>query len=311
MANKPIVFMFSGQGSHYFQMGRSLYEQQRTFRRHMDQLDTLARDLCGQSIVATLYEQGREKGARFNRTLFTQPAIDMVEHSLVQVLLAAGVAPERVVGTSLGTFPAAVVAGCMDAEQALEATIKCALELEARCQKGTMIAVLGAPTLFDSLGLREYAEIAALNFHSHFAIAAPQERVPTIEAILRKAGVTFQTLDVSFAFHSKWIDAAQAGCRAHLRSMTLRPSRLPLVCCARTEQVQQLDDQQLWNVIREPIRFRQTLDTLESKGSYKYVDVGPSGTLATLLKHALPSPPRRSPIPSSRPSARTWSGWSQ
>jgi malonyl CoA-acyl carrier protein transacylase len=288
VSEKPIVFMFSGQGSQYFQMGKALYEQHRSFRHHMDQLDVIARDLCGHSIVAMLYEEGREKGARFNRTLFSQPAIYMVEHSLVQVLLAAGVSPAMVLGTSLGTYAAAVVAGCWDSDTALVAAIKGAVELEERCHKGGMIAVLADPALFDRLGLREYGELAALNFHSHFAIAAPIERLPTLESILRKENVTFQTLDVSYAFHSKWIDPAQTGLRDHLRTLQMQPPRLPLICCASAAELPALDDQSLWNVTREPIRFGKTLEYLERKGAYRYVDVGPSGTLATLLKHALP-----------------------
>jgi malonyl CoA-acyl carrier protein transacylase len=42
-----------------------------------------------------------------------------------------------------------------------------------------------------------------------------------------------------------------------------------------------------WDVVRRPVRFDQTIALLESQGSFNYVDLGPTGTLATFLKYAL------------------------
>ena len=49
--HKPIVFMFSGQGSQYFHMGKALYQSLPTFRNSMDRLDNkyflcIDRQLC-------------------------------------------------------------------------------------------------------------------------------------------------------------------------------------------------------------------------------------------------------------------------
>src|ERR1051326_3514058 len=38
------IFMFSGQGSQYFQMGRGLYDSNNTFRKWMLRLDDVTRD---------------------------------------------------------------------------------------------------------------------------------------------------------------------------------------------------------------------------------------------------------------------------
>jgi malonyl CoA-acyl carrier protein transacylase len=49
-----------------------------------------------------------------------------------------------------------------------------------------------------------------------------------------------------------------------------------------------LPDDFFWRVVRHPIRFRETVAELERRGSHRYIDVGPSGTLATFVKYGLP-----------------------
>src|ERR1700733_6256349 len=84
MPVSPTVFMFSGQGSQYFQMGRVLFEKNDTFRHWMVQLDDVARKLLGRSVIDALYSSFHGKGDPFDRTLLTHPAIFMVEYTLVR-----------------------------------------------------------------------------------------------------------------------------------------------------------------------------------------------------------------------------------
>lgn len=287
MSTPKLAFMFSGQGSHYFRMGEGLYARHPTFRRWMDRLDVLARDLAGSSVVEALYQEGRGKGDVFDRTLLTHPALLMIEYALAESLIEAGVVPDLVIGASLGTVTAACVAGCLDVEAALEMTIRHARSLEACCERGAMIAVLGPTSLYDDAGLSRHGELAAVNFDAHFVVAATLQGAAEIEKILRVKDIVFQRLAVSFAFHSRWLDAAEALFKERSRSMRARPARLPLVCCARTRAIDTFTADHAWSVAREPIRFFETMKRLEESGPYRYVDVGPSGTLATFMKYIL------------------------
>src|SRR5689334_8830533 len=53
---RPIVFMFSGQGSHYYQMGKELFRQSPIFQQWMIRLDDRVQALTGESVVHELYE---------------------------------------------------------------------------------------------------------------------------------------------------------------------------------------------------------------------------------------------------------------
>src|SRR5438034_10484919 len=108
---KPIVWMFPGQGAQYYQMGKTLYNKNNTFRFWMDKLDAIAANYVGQSIVEMLYDDKHSKSQPFDQTLYTHPALFMVQYSLAQTLLAENFTPpDFLFGASLGEFVAATFA---------------------------------------------------------------------------------------------------------------------------------------------------------------------------------------------------------
>ena len=74
-----------------------------------------------------------------------------------------------------------------------------------------------------------------------------------------------------------------------MRSIPRKQGRLPLACCDQAAILSDLSDDYFWNVVRRPIRFRETIARLEREGARRYIDVGPSGTLATFLKYMTPA----------------------
>jgi acyl transferase domain-containing protein len=284
----PTVFVFSGQGSQYFQMGRELFESDDTFRDWMVRLDDHARRSSGMSIIETLYSDTRRTGDPFDRTLLTHPAIFMVEYSLAQLLIHGGVRPDMALGVSVGSFAAAAVAGFIGVEDALTAVIRQAMVLEKWAEPGGMTAVFADPELFadDAIGRR--AELAAVNFSSHFVVSARHAELSIVESALQRRNIGYQRLPVSSPFHSRWIDEARAPFASFMRTVQCRQGRLPLVCCERASTLLELQDGYFWDVVRNPIRFRETIARLEQEGPRRYVDIGPSGTLATFLKYGIP-----------------------
>jgi len=286
------VFMFSGQGSQYFHMGRELYDCDATFREWMIRLDGIAQELSGRSVIETIYSDARGKGDIFDRTLLTHPAIFMVEISLAQSLIHSGVRPDMVLGASLGSFAAAAVAGFINVEDALTAVMGQAIAFEECCEPGGMIAVLADPALFAEDFLSGRSELAAVNFSSHFVVSARRAELAEIEAALMRRNIGYQRLPVSFPFHSQWMERAKARFESFMRSIRLKRGRLPLACCDQSAILFDLSDDYFWNVVRRQIRFRETIERLEREGARRYIDLGPSGTLATFLKYVAPATTR-------------------
>jgi acyl transferase domain-containing protein len=288
MGDSKTVFMFSGQGGQYYQMGRPLFEQVPAFRRQLRALDAMAQDLGSVSIVAALYDDTRGKAEPFDRTRLTHPAIFMVECALARTLIEHDVHPDLTLGVSMGAFAAAAVAGHLGTEAALALVLRQARAIEAHSEAGGMIAVLADPALHLRAELREASVIAAHNFSGHFVLAARQRDLASIEDFLRAQGVTHQRLPIRAPFHSPWIDAAEAPFLQGAPAAAGRAGTpLPCVCAARADLLDAPSPGYFWRTIRAPIAFQRTVAWLEREGPYRYIDAGPAGTLATFLKYGL------------------------
>ena len=195
------VFMFSGQGSQYFQMGRELFKTNDIFHDWMIRLDTIAKGLTGDSVIGTLYSDASRKGDSFDRTLLTHPAIFMVEYALAQALIHAGVLPDMVLGASMGSFAAATVAGFIEVEDALASVVHQAIAIE-ECERGGMIAVLADPALFAEDFLSHRSELAAVNFFFAFRYIRKIERSRGDRGCLKKrqCGLSAASGLLSFSF---------------------------------------------------------------------------------------------------------------
>jgi acyl transferase domain-containing protein len=283
----PTALLFSGQGSQYFHMGRELFDHEPGFRARLLELDRLAQELLGRSIVTALYDEARSRSEPFQQLLLSHPAIFMVELALAQTLSDHGIRADCAMGVSLGSFAASVVCGCLTAEEALRAVVHQAKMIIERCPPGVMIAVLASPEELSRHRLMDHCELAAVNSAAHCVIAAPAAEAEHIESRLSAANVGFQRLPVNYAFHSRWIDAAASPCRALLESLQPRRPSIPLVLCAEPRFVDTIQPEHFWIGGRSRIQLREAICLIERSGPYRYIDVGPGGTLATVLKHSL------------------------
>jgi acyl transferase domain-containing protein len=154
-----------------------------------------------------------------------------------------------------------------------------------------MVAILGSPALHrDLTTLREHSDIAAVNLDSHFVISTTVEHLARICATLRGEDITFQEINVSYAFHSRWIDGARDAVLGILGTLHYRQPTIPIVCCAQAKLIETVSPATFWNSVRQPIEFARTIAELEKRCPYDYIDVGPAGTLATFLRYALHTP---------------------
>lgn len=282
---KRSVFLFSGQGSQYFGMGRELFEQNRTFRKWMLDLDDIATTSGGESVLHQLYGRSASQGELFDRTLYTHPAIFMVEYALAQTLMEQGVFPDLVVGSSLGEFTSAALAGFLRVEDALKLVIKQALLFEAHCQPGCMLAILHNVSLYYQLPeLITYSELVAVNCVSHFVVAGTVEHIHTLKEVMAGKGIICEILSVSYAFHSSLIDVVEPHFKSALAEICYQQSRLPYFSSLSCTEITTLPHGYFWNVVRKPIFFAKVIQTLEKYGSYNYIDAGLGGTLMNFTK---------------------------
>ena len=283
------ILLFAGQGSHHFQMGRELFERDPVFRSAMQHSDHVLRSLGGGSVLSVLFAEGNTRETPFDRLVHSHCAIFMVEYALARSLIQKGVTVDMVLGSSLGSFAAAAVAGCIDHDAAVQAVFEQALAVESLGEAGGMIAVMGEPERYLTPELLTLCELGARNFATHSVLSAPQANLAAVEDHLRQNGLAFHRLPIGYAFHSRWIDGAKNSYTTFLRTLPLRRGELPVACCATATVSCDLPSEHFWSAVRDPVLLLKTLELLESQGSYRYIDVSPAGTMGTFLKYALPA----------------------
>lgn len=285
---RKIVFMYSGQGSQYFQMGKQLFEQNNVFKKWMHKLDEIAQDYLKKSIVNILYNDGFKKNEIFDCTMYSSPAIFIIEYALTQVLLEKNIHPDFVMGSSLGELCSAAIAGVVTVEDGIKTVIKLSQLLEEKCENAGMLAIVSQRELFDTTPLiNENSEFASDNFHSHFVISGTIDKLKEIETYLRKKQISSQPLPVSKAFHSSLIDPAFADFSKILKQQVYLSPQIPVISCLHSKEIIKYPIDYFWDVIRYPILFQKTIKNLEKDNDYIYIDVGPSGTLANFVKYNL------------------------
>ena len=283
--------MFSGQGAQYYHMGAKLYATNEVFRKQMDAMDRMLMTRWGYSILGSMYALQRRKVECFEHTVLSSLAIFMVERALSETLAHYGCCPDRVLGVSMGAFAAICASEALVSHQeVLEAVVHYSEVLEHTCPEGTMYAILAPSALYsDNPELAESSEIAAINADSHFVIALPRTEAARVEAFLANRRVAFQRMPVSRAYHSRWISPARQECFVAFERLTYVQGRIPINLCWTESSTFFVSTEALWNTIRQPIRFRESVQNIEQDGPHHYIDVGTSGTLAALLKYALPT----------------------
>jgi trans-AT polyketide synthase/acyltransferase/oxidoreductase domain-containing protein len=285
--NKKNVFMFSGQGSQYYQMGKGLYQTEPQFRKWMDELDRIAKRMIGTSIIETIYEEEKKVYEVFSRTLLTNPAIYMVEMALAQTLIDYGIQPDCVVGASLGEFASATIAGMISHEKGLELAIKQAVCLERTCPPGSIIAVFGKPELCEQVDLiRQNSELVAISSETHFVISGSEKSLESVCQYLKENSFMHQKLPVSHGFHSFNIDPAYPSFHEIIKAEKIGAPQIPFISSLYGREVYEIQPEYFWQVIRKPILFREALESLNSDAHiYNFIDLGPTGTLANIAKH--------------------------
>ncbi|MBO9699898.1 MAG: acyltransferase domain-containing protein [Sporocytophaga sp.] len=289
MMNKPVIFMFSGQGSQYYQMGKELYENNAQFRYWMDHCNEIVSPLIQTSLVDVLY--GKEgKSKPFDRLLYSNPALLCIEYCQVKVLKELGIQPDFLLGYSLGELTASVISGSVSLEDGIQLVVDIAKLAEQRTQSAAMLAIMESKAIMaKSPDLFEQCWCTGTNFQENFVVCGLPHVIQNLQGCLNNINIISQVLPVKYGFHTELIDPIEEEFKQVVKKIKFSSASVPIISASRNEVIKELKEDYLWEVIRFPVNFEQTVDKILEKGDYVFIDSGPSGTLATFVKYMLPS----------------------
>jgi len=270
-------------------MGKELYEHDEVFRQSMDACDGVHRSLTGKSIVAQLYDDAKRRDELLDISI-SHPALFSVGYSLTQVLLDRKIQPDCVLGYSLGEYIAAAVAGALSLEDAMAIVVQQARLLSEGATGGGMLTVLTSVDHFErNPSLYADSTLACVNYDKNFVVSGSYRTLVQIKAQLDDLCVVGVLLPVQHGFHSSAVDPIETEFRQFLARIPMHRPRLPMYSAARSDAVEHLDAQYIWDVVRNKVDFQGLLERMSRESDLHFVDLGPTGTLSTFIKYGFGS----------------------
>ncbi len=287
-ADRPVAFLFPGQGAQYVNMSRGLYRTQPVFRQHLDHCAEILLPHLGLDLRLVLYpddNQIENATAQLRTTAVTQPALFAVEFALAQCWIAWGVRPHSMLGHSLGEYVAACVADVFHLEDAL-AVVALRARLMQQLPAGAMSSVPLSSTETRSLMPAGLA-LAADNGPDRCVVSGPVSVLEAFEHQLTQDGGSVRRLDVSHAFHSQMMAPVLASFTRALAAIELRAPRLPYLSNVTGTWIQdhEATDPEYWaRHLCEEVRYRQGFETLVQTAEPVLLEIGPGQSLSTLAR---------------------------
>ncbi|MBD2515130.1 SDR family oxidoreductase [Nostoc sp. FACHB-973] len=286
--NRSVVFMFSGQGSQYVNMGRELYENETIFREQVDYCCKLLKPYLEIDLRTVLYpseEEVLEATQKLQQTAITQPALFVIEYAMAKLWMAWGVSPEVMIGHSIGEYVAATIAGVFALEDALM-IVAMRGKLMQELPGGAMLSVQLPEQKIQQL-LEKEISLAAINAPCCCVVSGSQEAIDKLQEKLERIGVNCRRLHTSHAFHSEMMSPIIQTFIKLLEKVKLNPPKIPFISNISGTWITATEatNPKYWaRHLRQPVRFNLGISELLKQPERILLEVGPGRTLSSLAK---------------------------
>jgi amino acid adenylation domain-containing protein len=286
--NPPVVFLFGGQGTQYVNMGLNLYRGEPLFRAVVDDCCETLKPHLGHDLRDLLFPPvGDEKAAQtsLQNTLFTQPAIFVIEYALARLWQSLGVEPTLMVGHSVGEFVAATLAGVWDLEEVLR-IVALRGKLMQSLPRGSMLAVNRSAESIAKI-LPATLQIASDNAPSLCVVSGPENIVNEFRTQLEAQDVICRQLHTSHAFHSAMMEPIIEPLRVAISKIKLHSPEKSFLSTVTglPITVQEATDPNYWaSHARARVEFTRATRYLRENGYDLFVECGPRSTMCALVR---------------------------
>jgi acyl transferase domain-containing protein len=288
--NPPVVFMFSGQGSQYPNMGRDLFETEPTFREQIDLCSELFKTYVPDGLCNLLYppvDELESATQKLNETYITQPALFAVEYALARLLMEWGIQPQAMIGHSIGEYVAACLAGVFSLEDGLR-LVAIRGRMMQEMPKGAMLSVSLPEDEVRPL-LNEHLSLAAINARTFSVVSGPMDAIEDLEKQLSERNTEYRRLHTSHAFHSEMMDPVLERFAGEVAKLELHEPSVPFISNVTGTWITPAEatDPGYWaRHLRQTVRFADGIDELLQDESRILLEVGPGKALSTLARRA-------------------------
>jgi [acyl-carrier-protein] S-malonyltransferase len=285
---KKIALLFAGQGAQTVGMGHDLAEQFPTaadlFRKADDVLQRRLSEIAWSGPIEDL-----------TKTSNCQPALFV--HGLACLSILRELGGEFPIGgaagLSLGEMTAHAAAGTFDFATGLKLVERRGQLMDEACAatSGAMAAMIGA----DENALRALAadadvDIANINAPGQIVISGERAKVEIAVGLAKEHGIRRATmLNVAGAYHSRLMESAYEKLGAVLQHVPIEPPRFPVISNVTGDEVKTPIEirRTLQDQVTGTVRWLDCMERLAALGCNFFIELGPGGVLAGLLRRTL------------------------
>ncbi|KAF2742534.1 polyketide synthase [Sporormia fimetaria CBS 119925] len=293
-SNAPkVVFTFTGQGSYYTGIAKTLLELSKTFRTQIRHLDDLAKAQGFPSFLPALVGTEAE-----HSPMVTQLALVCVQIALVNLWQAWGVKPSLAIGHSLGEYAALYAAGVLSMEDTVYLVGARARLLEQKCTANThaMLAVNASVADVETAVQGLPFDIACLNSPTDTVLTGTVAEIDALAHSLNRAGLKCTQLKLPYAFHSAQVEPILEEFEELASGAVYSRPTIPLISPLLGEVIETegtIDAAYLCRHARELVHFVEALETAKMEGYVTdktiFLEIGPHPICSRMVKNTFSS----------------------
>ena len=289
--SKPRALLFSGQGAQKVGMGADLAD---------NSVSANALYLLADSRLGWPLRDYSFKGpeATLTETRVCQPALYCHGLAILAAFEDYTKRPlrfEAAAGLSLGEYTAHAAAGTFSFQTGLSLVEKRGALMQEACNAttGTMITLLGAtPEQAQEIATACDVDVANLNCPGQVVLSGGVKEMEGVPALAKEKGIRkVIALKVAGAYHSRLMASAATGLAPFLGQAELHASKVPVVA-NHTASVAEGADATLSALDAQvcgTVRWTESIQQLIAMGFTDFVECGPGGIIAGLLKRIDPN----------------------
>jgi [acyl-carrier-protein] S-malonyltransferase len=285
---KQIALLFAGQGAQVVGMGRDLAEQFPTAAESFRKAD----EILGRKLSEIAWNGSIEE---LTKTSNCQPALFVHGLACLSILreLAGDFSIGGAAGLSLGEMTAHAAAGTFDFASGLKLVQKRGELMDEACAatNGAMAAMIGAAENdVRRLAADEDVDVANINAPGQIVISGERAKVEAAVGVAKEYGIRRATmLNVAGAYHSRLMESAYEKLGGALLEMQMQLPKFPVISNVTGEEVKTLPEirRTLQDQVTSTVRWADCMERLVDLGCDFFVELGPGGVLAGLLKRTV------------------------
>ncbi|MDQ1350348.1 MAG: phthiocerol/phenolphthiocerol synthesis type-I polyketide synthase [Acidobacteriota bacterium] len=288
--SSPVIFLCTGAGSQYVNMGKELYQKESIFRENVDKCAAFLAPLLGidlRSIIYPVEEDSGKSREQLNQTWLAHPALFVVEYSLSQMFMEWGINPAGLIGHSIGELAAACISGCFSLEDGLRLVAARSASMQTQ-EPGVMLAIhVKEANLMEVLAGWPDICLAAVNGPDFCVISGPIEAVERFKSLLNERHWVYRPLATTHAFHSRMMEPVMVEYEAVLKKVKLNAPRIPIISGVSGSWLtdEEAQNTQYWlEQLRQPVRFSQGIVKILENPSRVFLEIGPGNALCALAQ---------------------------